>query len=112
MKAVLTKKYYVAESEDHDQTREEEFDSEEAPCPTSDEDDNDEEEVDSMDGEDAGATHILRRRGRLWTHLLHTNFYMHSCFQVSSHFFWSYKSVITRHCNCSQTLKVVDCSRV
>ena len=41
MKAVLTKKFYVAESEDHDQTREEEFDSEEAPCPTSDEDDND-----------------------------------------------------------------------
>ena len=56
MKATLTKKYYIAESEDHDQTRVEEFDSEEAPCPTSDEDDNDEEEADCTDGEGAGAT--------------------------------------------------------
>ena len=56
MKATLTKKYYVAESEDHGQTRPEEFDSEEAPCPTSDEDDNDEEEADSTDSDGAGAT--------------------------------------------------------
>ena len=59
MKATLTKKFYVAESEDHDQTIAEEFDSEEAPCPTSDEDDNDREEADSTDGEGAGATHGL-----------------------------------------------------
>jgi len=56
MKATLTKKYYVADSDDHNQTKVEEFDSEEAPCPTSDEDDNDEEEADSTDGEGAGAT--------------------------------------------------------
>ena len=56
MKANLTKKFYVAEPEDHDQTRTEEFDSGEAPYPTSDEDDSDEEEADSSDSEGAGAT--------------------------------------------------------
>ena len=56
MKATLTEKFYVAEREDHDQTGAEEFDSGEAPCPTSDEDDSDEEEADSSDGEGAGAT--------------------------------------------------------
>jgi len=40
VKAALTRdKCYVAESEDHDRTGEEPFDSEEAPCPTSDGDD-------------------------------------------------------------------------
>jgi len=56
MKATLTEKLNVAEPEDHDRTRGEEFDSGEAPCPTSDEDDSDEEEADSSDGEGAGAT--------------------------------------------------------
>ena len=43
---------FVAESEDHDRTGEEPFDSEEAPCPTSDDDDDDDEgEADSTDGE-------------------------------------------------------------
>jgi len=56
VKAVLTEKYYVAEPEDHDQTRVEEFDSGEAPCPTSEENDSEEEEADSSDGEGAGAT--------------------------------------------------------
>jgi len=56
MKATLTEKFYVAEPEDHDQTRVEEFDSGEAPGPISDENDSDEEETDSSDGEGAGAT--------------------------------------------------------
>jgi len=59
MKATLTEKFNVAEPEDHDRTRVEEFDSGEAPCPTSDEDDSDEEEVDSSDGKGAGATNTL-----------------------------------------------------
>jgi len=56
MKATLTKKYYVAEPGDHDQTEAEEFDPGEAPCPTSDEDYSDDEEADSTDDEGAGAT--------------------------------------------------------
>jgi len=59
VKAVLTEKYYVAEPEDHDRTRVEEFDSGEAPCPTSDEDNSEEEEADSSDDEGAGATVYL-----------------------------------------------------
>jgi len=56
VKAALTEKFYVAEPEDHDRTRVEEFDSGEAPCPTSEGDDSEEEEADSSDGEGVGAT--------------------------------------------------------
>jgi len=65
MKATLTEKFNVAEPEDHDRTRGEEFDSGEAPCPTSDEDDSDEEEADSSDGEGAGATFGAQREAAL-----------------------------------------------
>jgi len=68
VKAALTReKYYVAEPEDHDRTRVEEFDSGEAPDPTSDGEDSDEEEVDSSDGEGVGATAV--NGPRVWNSL-------------------------------------------